>query len=354
MTVVEAWAGFLAQEDNAARYAQCSYQSGYFDLNEASANHLADLARQGIKRATAGLLWSYEYDHSPLPAVGDFWVLTDWAGQAVGVSRTSQVTIKPFLEIDATDARREGEGDGSLAYWRQTHFSYCTQECQRIGREFTESAPMVFEEFELIWQAPRASSAEDVPAVRQAIGIDIDGVLVDTIRHSAAFISDRMGKPVSAWDIIHGGSDIADIDDYFKKYGHELLGVLPPYEHAVEVISDLCVGHDVYLVSARGEYNRSVTEAWLERHGIQPMAVILTGGAGKLSICHYRDIGVFVEDSPLNARDLAEAGIQVLLLETDYNRYLSHPGVTHCQNWLDIKARLDSLLTTKTGSGSVR
>jgi uncharacterized HAD superfamily protein len=189
--------------------------------------------------------------------------------------------------------------------------------------------------------------AEDAPAAksaaRPAIGIDIDGVLVDTIRHSAAFLSDRMGMPVSAWDIVHGFGDIKDIDRHFAENGEALLGTLPPYDHAVEVIGRLCVVADVYLVSARAEFNRSVTEAWLERHGIRPREVILTGGAGKLATCHYRNIGIFVEDSPLNARDLADAGITILLLETDYNRYLQHPGVTHCADWLDIGRHLDIL-----------
>jgi uncharacterized HAD superfamily protein len=193
----------------------------------------------------------------------------------------------------------------------------------------------------------RRVDASQAPAAKSAIGIDIDGCLVDTIRHSAEFLSGRTGRRISQWDIIHGWTDITDIDRYFADYGYELLGTLPPYAHAQEVIASLCASHEVYLVSARCEYNRDVTNTWLERHGIRPREVILTAGADKLTVCRRCGIGIFVEDSPINARSLADAGIPVLLLDTEYNRYLEHPGVRRCRDWPQIGRQLDVFLGSR-------
>lgn len=47
-------------------------------------------------------------------------------------------------------AAREGEGDGSLAYWRESHWAFFSRECARIGREPAPDMPVVCAEFELL------------------------------------------------------------------------------------------------------------------------------------------------------------------------------------------------------------
>ena len=106
----------------------------YFDDNECSASELAALVLAGRKRATAGLLWVNEKEKKPIPRPGDLSVVTDFAGRPVCVIETIKVDVVPFEDVSEEFAATEGEGDGSLQYWRAGHEVYFERECKRIGR----------------------------------------------------------------------------------------------------------------------------------------------------------------------------------------------------------------------------
>ncbi|MDI4634570.1 ASCH domain-containing protein [Pelomonas sp. V22] len=122
-----------------------------FDDNEPSANHLAELVVRGIKRATAGLVWSFEAGDQVVPKPGDLSVVTTWDGQPKCVIETTQVDITPFSEVTAEFAAVEGEGDGSLQYWREAHAAYYARECVRIGRVPGPSMPVACERFKVVY-----------------------------------------------------------------------------------------------------------------------------------------------------------------------------------------------------------
>lgn len=48
----------------------------------------------------------------------------------------------------------EGEGDGSLEYWRKAHWAFFSRECKRIGRAPAESMPVVCSVFEVLRVLP--------------------------------------------------------------------------------------------------------------------------------------------------------------------------------------------------------
>lgn len=56
----------------------------------------------------------------------------------------------PYNEVTAEYAAIEGEGDGSLEYWRSAHWAFFSRECKRIGREPVETMPVVCSVFELL------------------------------------------------------------------------------------------------------------------------------------------------------------------------------------------------------------
>jgi uncharacterized protein YhfF len=143
------WADFAASvaHDPAARF----YEAFHFDDNAASADELAALVLAGRKRATAGLWWSYESEHKPIPKRGDLSVVTLFSGEPVCVIETQHVNIVAFSEVDADFAATEGEGDGSLDHWRRAHTAFFGRECQRLGRGFDVHAPVVCEEFSVVF-----------------------------------------------------------------------------------------------------------------------------------------------------------------------------------------------------------
>lgn len=130
-----------------------AYSTWHFCDNRADADELAELVRAGTKRATAGALWAYEAEDEPLPQPGDLSVITDWDGQAVCVIRTASVDIVPFDDVSPEFAAIEGEGDGSLEYWRGGHLAFFTRELAEIGRRPTPEMPVVCECFEVVYSS---------------------------------------------------------------------------------------------------------------------------------------------------------------------------------------------------------
>jgi len=100
------------------------YEAFCFGDSEELAGELAELVLCGTKRATAGSVWSVEAEGRRLPRPGDLSIVTDWSGQPLCVIETQSVDVVPFREVTAEFAAAEGEGDGSLSYWREAHRRY--------------------------------------------------------------------------------------------------------------------------------------------------------------------------------------------------------------------------------------
>ena len=149
-TVEELWAAFLEARPDLAG-PETPPAAWHFCDNQADADELAELVLAGRKRATAGALWSYEAEDEPLPQPGDFSIVTDWDGAAVCVIRTTAVEVVPFDEVSEEFAATEGEGDASLAFWREAHWAAFSRELEGIGRSPQPDMPVVCERFEVVY-----------------------------------------------------------------------------------------------------------------------------------------------------------------------------------------------------------
>ena len=125
-------------------------RSFHFCDNQVDADLCANLVAIGQKRATATSIAELELAGDPIPRVGDYWIVTDWAGNAVALIRTASVETKRFGEIDEEFARTEGEGDLSLEWWRAAHQRY--YENVLAGSQFTVDGDLeiVCERFTLV------------------------------------------------------------------------------------------------------------------------------------------------------------------------------------------------------------
>lgn len=143
------WDAFRAArgDDVDARF----HEAFYFADMQPVADQLAELVLRGTKRATAALLWAHEAEGSHPPAVGTYSIVTDFAGTPLAVIESVEVSILPFEEVSEAFAFREGEGDRSLAYWRDVHWRYFARECAAIGREPDPRMPVVCESFVVCW-----------------------------------------------------------------------------------------------------------------------------------------------------------------------------------------------------------
>ena len=93
---------------------------GYGD-SEALSESLLVLIRSGRKRAGTGLLWAYEYDGEEISKTGDIEIVIDHLNRPALVTRITSAKVVPYDEVTAEYAAIEGEGDGSLEYWRKAH-----------------------------------------------------------------------------------------------------------------------------------------------------------------------------------------------------------------------------------------
>ena len=138
------WAEF------AARYhiKDADYEAWAFGDD---ADGLARLTLEGVKTATSSAHPAYAWEGEPLPEAGEYSVILDSREEAVCVIRTERVYTAPFRDVDAEHARREGEGDLSLDYWRRVHESFFARELADRGERFTPDMLVVCEEFRRVW-----------------------------------------------------------------------------------------------------------------------------------------------------------------------------------------------------------
>jgi uncharacterized protein YhfF len=122
---------------------------GYGDSAELS-TELLDLIKSGRKRAGTGLLWAYEHDFEPIAKAGDIEIVVDHRNQPALITRIVSSEVVAFNDVTAEYAAIEGEGDGSLEYWRKGHWNFFSRECRRIGREPTETMPVICNVFEVL------------------------------------------------------------------------------------------------------------------------------------------------------------------------------------------------------------
>lgn len=123
----------------------------WFGDSPALARELSDLVRRGLKTASAGLASEWEACGDSLPQVGDVEIIIDWDGEPVAVVEVSEVRVVPFEAVDEEFAREEGEGDGSLSWWREAHWRYFSRQCARLGGQPNWTMPVVCRRFRLLY-----------------------------------------------------------------------------------------------------------------------------------------------------------------------------------------------------------
>ena len=147
MTAQEMWDLFSRTQKIEADYEAWAFCGG----GEAG-DRLAELVLQGIKTATASACIAYEAEHEPFPQPGEYSVILYDSGEAACIIQDTAVHIVPFDEVSARHAWLEGEGDRSLAYWRQVHEEFFTPDYEAQGLPFDRHGLCVLEEFKLVYR----------------------------------------------------------------------------------------------------------------------------------------------------------------------------------------------------------
>ena len=115
-----------------------------FGDNPEMANELADLVVKGIKTASCGSLASFNADDAA-PGPGSYHIILNGQGAPVCVIRMVSLRLVRFSEVTEAFARKEGEGDLSLDYWREEHKAFFTRE-----GVYADDMELVAEEFVVV------------------------------------------------------------------------------------------------------------------------------------------------------------------------------------------------------------
>jgi uncharacterized protein len=176
------------------------------------ATELALLVRDGPKRATTGRLDEYERDGEALPEVGGHSVILDGERKPICVIRTTRVDTQPFGEVDEEFAWVEGEGDRSLAYWREAHVRFFAGE----GTPIEDDDLVVLERFEVVWPVPDGAFAMAVAAVPLGPGeLDPTQVIAGSPTVTEAVVSDDGRVVRGVWRITEGTVTDVEEDELF-------------------------------------------------------------------------------------------------------------------------------------------
>jgi len=146
MTVEEFWQHFKATHPEVTTDHYDAYGMGSTD---AFADQLALLIKRGQKTATTSAKDLYTPEEA-FPFVGEYNVILDGSNHPVCVTQTKVVETIPFYQVSAEHAYHEGEGDRTLAYWRDVHRKVFSSFYHQCHREFHEQIPCLCEVFERV------------------------------------------------------------------------------------------------------------------------------------------------------------------------------------------------------------
>lgn len=126
-------------------------RADHFCNNKKDADELAELVVKSIKQATCGALLTYKNENVDIAKVDDIWIVTDYEGNPKCVTKTTKVTIVKFEDITAEMAKKEGEGDKSLKYWKKVHWDYYSREMKPYNEKPTNDMIILCEYFKTVW-----------------------------------------------------------------------------------------------------------------------------------------------------------------------------------------------------------
>ena len=125
---------------------------------------------------------------------------------------------------------------------------------------------------------------------------------------------------------------------------------IPPIEGALDGIARLKENHSLVIVTARPESTEEKTKQLISRYFPDTFREVhftnhffgSTNRRLKSELCRQLGIEIFIDDSINNARDIAEIGVPVLLLDAPWNRNQDlPPGVTRVYSWEEIIEKID-------------
>ena len=175
------------------------------------------------------------------------------------------------------------------------------------------------------------------------ICIDIDGTITNPY-HFISYLNELYNKNITEeecstnnWEHLYGIKMDILLSEFHEKYMHSYKEA-KIVENAKDIIMNLNQNHNLYFVTARHDKLEDITKNWLSENGFADIDVYLLGSDYKVEKAKELECNIFIEDNPSNAMQLASEGMKVLLIDTNYNKYVEHENIIRVNNWIDINS----------------
>jgi len=180
------------------------------------------------------------------------------------------------------------------------------------------------------------------------ICVDIDGTVTDPYCYLDYF-NRYFDKNVMPEDFMHYRLDIVynvsrdEMMEFYRTNGRQMHLEASVQKDAHDILWELYKSHNVYFVTARYKEMEDITIEWMNKNSLPPVKVYSLGSHYKVEAAKQLECDIFLEDNPENASQLAGEGINVLLVDTNYNRELEMDNVKRVFSWEEIKAAVCEL-----------
>jgi len=177
----------------------------------------------------------------------------------------------------------------------------------------------------------------------KSICIDIDGTLTDPY-FFIPILNEILGMSLTQddytsinWNDTYG----PEHSQMYKTFDTEYSYVYdkPVLQKGAKEVIDWLInkGLDVHYVTARSSEIHDITAAWVKKVGLDPEKLIsLSGNGAKVDTAKKLNCDLFIEDDPTNVVNLSKAGIDVIVLDCNYNKGIEGPRIKRLFSWNEI------------------
>ncbi|WP_165921082.1 NIF family HAD-type phosphatase [Paenibacillus albiflavus] len=137
------------------------------------------------------------------------------------------------------------------------------------------------------------------------------------------------------------GYDFEQFYAFFTSNQYELNNIAPE-GNLTEILDQLSSKYKMSLITGRpNEWMNSAVD-WITKNNLAISNHFCASeyADGKAGCAKKLGITVFIEDHPKHALEIAEEGIQALLIDKPYNQECRHPNIIRVNEWEEIARKL--------------
>ncbi|WP_332628500.1 5' nucleotidase, NT5C type [Halalkalibacter flavus] len=181
------------------------------------------------------------------------------------------------------------------------------------------------------------------------VGIDLDGVVVDTYGCVMEHYNDLYEK-VDAPTVFPAHTNVAKYlvehfgltkEEAAERWGGDMnmvFSVSNEVTESIKYLNEIAKFAEIYYVSARpaNEGVKQVTSDWLKANNAPYSENLVINQAKKDQVVKELEIDFFIEDAPHHILNLNQHDIDVLILNTGYNHLPELEGISRFEDWKSI------------------